>query len=342
MELRLKAITSGTITIGKYNIDCAVLDNEERVLDDAQLAKAMGLTLDKNRVKGYCAIMASYLDTVYMIKYVRKYALKKYTHTMLFLDANGKEREGIPVLFVKELEEIWTKISQSGLLSARPNVQELAQRAKNVYTFFAQKGHIEIVDEVTQYQSIKLERAMQELLMEHTPSKLKAWQSVFPHFFYTELFRLNNWPLNNVRDIKRRAKGAQRWTQKLIYDVLPQDVILQLEQSIPLQLKDKTHYDPKAEMIMHSIGNPPLRAQLNQVLVLMQLSDNMRGLWTRHKKLKKKQAVVLKQPFEFTADGHSIVPLDESLLTVFDKALTLGLNYHKRSQEREKREDDLS
>ena len=70
------------------------------------------------------------------------------------------------------------------------------------------------------------------------------------------------------------------------------------------------------------IGEPSLSAQLNQIVILFQLSDNMKNMWENFNELKLRQSGQLEIPFQFDEKGHTKEPIyEEPQLSDFNKKL---------------------
>lgn len=94
------------------------------------------------------------------------------------------------------------------------------------------------------------------------------------------------------------------WTNKLVYEQLPQGVLDELRNNVP---KSETG-NPTArfhQLLTDDIGSPHLTAQINQIVTLFQLSDNMQEMWNNFQKLKLRQSGQLDLPFKFDAKGHT-------------------------------------
>ncbi|WP_394353172.1 P63C domain-containing protein [Mucilaginibacter humi] len=72
-------------------------------------------------------------------------------------------------------------------------------------------------------------------------AELLPWQKRFPDEFYKEIFRLNGWDYT-VNGIKNRPGVIGTWTKNLIYNLLPNGVLAELEkrhQKVILEIKQQ-------------------------------------------------------------------------------------------------------
>ena len=73
---------------------------------------------------------------------------------------------------------------------------------------------------------------LQKIYALYLSEKLLPWQKKFPDRFYKELFRLNNWDFT-VNGIKKRPSVIGIWTNKLIYEQLPKNILTELKNRTP-------------------------------------------------------------------------------------------------------------
>jgi len=85
-------------------------------------------------------------------------------------------------------------------------------------------------------------------------------------------------------------------------------------------------------LLTDDIGNPHLKAQINQMVTLFQLSDDMKHMWSQFEKLRMRQSGQLELPFKFDDRGHTIEPIDKSTLSEHNKDLKKGLEWNPRDQ----------
>lgn len=59
---------------------------------------------------------------------------------------------------------------------------------------FAKVGIIAVIDEVTGYQGIRPQQALQAYLEKLIRKELAAWAKKFPDEFYENIYKLEGWP----------------------------------------------------------------------------------------------------------------------------------------------------
>jgi len=325
----LKAKYKGQIEIGDFKISCAVLDNGERILVDRSLANAFGIKgsgaywQKKKSKKG--AVLPEYISTNYLRPFITEELSESLSTPIIYEDIDGKINEGISATKLIDICDIWQKADKKGALINRPNAKIAAEHAYIIFKGFANIGITALVDEATGYQYDREKNELQQILKAYISEELLPWQKKFPDIFYKELFRLNGWDFT-VKGIKKRPGVIGKWTKTLIYNQLPKGVLEELEKNTPKNKKGHktTHLH---RLLTDDIGNPHLKAQINQMVTLFQLSDDMKHMWQQFEKLKLRQSGQLELPFSFDEKGYTVEPIEQSTLSDFDKKLKKGLDY---------------
>src|SRR5690606_22040973 len=107
-----------------------------------------------------------------------------------------------------------------------------------------------------------------------------------------------------VNGIKRRPSVIGTWTNKLIYEQLPDGVLEELKSKTPKSPGGK--YTARFfQSLTPDTGNPHLTSQIQQIITLFQLSDNMKHMWQQFTKLRQRQSGQLEIPFTFDDKGHT-------------------------------------
>ena len=327
----------GQIEIEPFKISCAVLDNGERILVDRSLANALGIKgsgaywQKKKDRKG--AMLPEYISANYLTPFIDDEINERLSKPVMYLDSDGEVNEGIPAKALVDICDIWQRADKKGALDNKPSAKSAAKKAYIIFKGFANIGITALVDEATGYQYDREKDELQRILKQYISEELLPWQKRFPDIFYKELFRLNAWNFT-VSGIKKRPGVIGTWTKKLIYEQLPDGVLVELEKNVP---KSDSGYKIVRlhQLLTEDIGNPHLMAQINQIVTLFQLSDNMQHMWQQFEKLKLRQSGRLELPYNFDERGYTIEPTDESQLSDFNKKLKKGLDHNPKKNKDE-------
>lgn len=58
-------------------------------------------------------------------------------------------------------------------------------------------------------------------------------------------------------------------------------------------------------------GSPHLKAQINKIITIFNMSDNMEDMWKNFEKAKSRQMNYLEPPYKFDENGHTIEDSDD-------------------------------
>lgn len=325
----IKVTHQGSWEVGEnFEIDCYVTDTKLRLMSLRGTARAMSL-----KGGGSGALLRN-LKAKWMFPYLTDH-LKEW---ILGADEGTLPKiQGVSgpsfipfeaTLFV-DVCNAYVKAQKDGILTEQQSA--IADRLLSIMSAFAKMGIVALIDEITGYQEERDKDELQKILKAYISEDLLPWQKKFPDEYYKELFRLNGWEYN-FHGIKKRPGVIGTWTNKLIYDELPPGVKDELKNNVPISAAaNKTaRYH---QFLTEDIGNPHLRSQLDQIMMLFRLSDNMEDMWYKFNKAKVRKNGQLELPFQFDKEGHTIEPIDEKKLSVFDKKLKKALEYNPNKKE---------
>lgn len=176
--------------------------------------------------------------------------------------------------------KIWLKARESGVLQK----QQLgkAQRAEVMLVALADVGAAALVDEVTGYQRIRPQNALQEYLKLVIRKELAAWVKKFPDEFYENIYRLKNWPWPGMQ--RNRYSVVAIYTRDLVYERLGPGVLQELESKSP---KNEKGERPSRlhQWLTDDIGHPMLAQHLHSLLMFQRLAIANGYGWQRFVKM---------------------------------------------------------
>jgi len=273
-EKILKATHFGKIIIGEKELTCAVLEDGTRILSSTAMFKAFNrprkgkskeelpwtdlpVFLSANNLKPYINKALS-AGTSFSVKYIAK--------DKRILD--GYKAEVLPIVC-----DIYLQARLDDVLM--PNQQPIASVAEILVRSLSKIGIIALIDEATGYQEERERDELQKLLSLYVREEFLPWTRRFPLEFYKEMFRLKGW------QYKGNAKSplVGQYTNKYVYDVLPENVLDELKKKNPL-VKNKSNENKFYrkyrfhQFLTDNIGIPHLDKHLASVITIMKLSDN--------------------------------------------------------------------
>lgn len=285
---------------GGVNIPCYVLADGRRVLSGRRMQEALRM-VDEGGQKSSGTRMTVLLNRKSLSPFISKYLEVGTLEPIICYD--GKQRiRGYEASVLVDICDVFLEARKSIDLTPRQLI--VANQCEILMRSFAKTGIIALVDEATGYQYDRERDALQKILKAYIAEELQPWQKRFPDVFYKELFRLNGWDYT-VNGIKKRPQVIGKWTLTLVYDRLPKGVLDELKARTPKTPSGE--YSAKLhQSLTLDVGEPTLTAQINKIIAIFQVSDNMRDMWQKFKKMKLREEGQLELPFHFDEDGHTI------------------------------------
>lgn len=300
----IKATHEGILKLGNADMEVAVLENGQRIIGQSAVFRALDRPQRGNsRVIGVPAFMDAqnlqpFLDD----------ALKSVIKKVDYEGKNSKMQQGFDANILPLVSDLYLKAREAGAITSA-NQLDTAKKAEILVRSLAKVAISALIDEATGYQYVRENNELQKILKAYIAEELLPWQKRFPDVFYKELFRLNGWDYT-VNGIKKRPGVIGTWTNKLIYEQLPQGVLADLKDKTPKS--ESGNYTARFfQSLTPDTGNPHLTAQIQQVVTLFQLSDTMEHMWSQFEKLKIRQSGQFELPFQFDKKGHTKEPICE-------------------------------
>lgn len=151
-----------------------------------------------------------------------------------------------------------------------PSQRHIAERAEILIRGVATVGIIALVDEATDYQRIREERALVTILERFIADEFRPWTKTFPIEFYQELFRLQGWDRSPE---KQRPSVVDHYTNDFVYELIAPGVLEELRRGNPILpqgwRKNRHHQWFTAEH-----GHPKLKEHIAAVVALMRAAPS--------------------------------------------------------------------
>lgn len=259
------------LKIGEFEIQCYVLDNDQRVLVQSGLLKALGMSTGGSQKIGTRKI-DEFIQSSTIKPFISNELSGRVSNAIEFKAPNGKSAFAYEATILVDICDAILEANKRGKL--HPRQFHIADRAESLIRAFAKVGIIALVDEATGYQEIRGKSELQTILKAYISEELLPWTKRFPDEFYKEMFRLNGWTFNPAS--VKRPSVIGHWTNSLVYDQLPKGVKEELQANTPKDDKGRRKHKFH-QLLTHDIGNPHLEKQLVSVITLMNVSANWRA-----------------------------------------------------------------
>ncbi|WP_071887817.1 P63C domain-containing protein [Rufibacter sp. DG15C] len=291
-----KKIThEGGLDLNGFVIPCFVLEDGTRVLSGRGLQEALKVR-DKpeegEKRGGY--ILPTFLASKGLKPFIDN-KLEVAKLEPIICTRGSQKVHGYEATVLADICDAILEARKQGVkLTERQQV--VADQCEILVRALAKVGIIALVDEATGYQHEREKDALQKILKAYISEELLKWQKTFPDKYYTEIYRLNGWEFT-LKSIKQRPGVVGRWTNKIIYDQLPEGVLKELKEKTPRSAAG--NYTAKFfQSLTPDYGSPHLQNQINSIVTLMQISDDWKDFLSKFNKLVDRQKGQLELKFE--------------------------------------------
>lgn len=290
------AIKEGTLTVGDIKFDCAVLNDETRVITEADFMKTMGMYRSgalsvRRREREASAPIPLFLAHKNIKPFADKHLGSVHFTPKRYRTTKGGVAAGIPALAIPKVCEIWIDANRAGVLGRTQ--ERIAEKADTLLRGFAYVGIIALVDEATGYQRDRADEALQAILQQYLRSKLAVWVKTFPDEYYKEIYRLRGWPWYGMS--KNRYSVVGKYTIDLVYRRLTPGLLKELEKRNP-KINGRRR-DRYPQWLTEDIGNPALKQHLFALIALMRSSDSWNEFYDRANRAFVRYGDTLQLPF---------------------------------------------
>jgi hypothetical protein len=277
----LRATHTGIMKIGTLELECAVLDNGERVLSQRGFMGALGIkhggAMSAVRVDDIGgAVYPLYVAYKNLRPFIDNDLLAVLNEPRKYLHGQGGGLAfGVKAELIPRICEVWLKARDVGVLGKGQGA--VATKADILMRGLAHVGIVALVDEATGYQDDRARDALAKILEAFVAKELRRWVKTFPTEYYKELFRLRGlvYPPN-----KNPPQYIGRLTNDLIYSRLAPGVLEELKRKNPVNetgYRQHKHH----QWLTEDTGHPKLLQHLAAVVSLMRAADE----WNQFKKM---------------------------------------------------------
>lgn len=261
-----KSTHYGKLEVGRLIIPCYVLADGKRVLSGRGMQEALELGQTSG---GKINQLVRNKDVSHLVSNDLELGVFE---PIIFKGNTGFKTHGYEAHTLVDLCDMILEARHLGVLPER--YHHVATQAEILTRSFAKVGIVALIDEVTGYQLDRRKDELQKILQAYISAELLPWQKRFPDEFYKQMFRLRGWPYD-AQSIKRKPSVIGIWTNKLIYDKLPEGVLKELKEKTPKDSKGRRKHKFH-QLLSIDVGHPSLSNQLASVITLMKASSTWR------------------------------------------------------------------
>lgn len=300
------AMKEGTLTVGDIKFNCAVLNDETRVVTEADFMRTMGIYRSgalsvRRREREDAAPIPLFLAHKNLKPFAEQHLGTVHFAPKRYRTLKGGQASGIPAEIIPKVCEVWIDADRANVLGKTQ--KQIAEKADTLLRGLAYVGIIALVDEATGYQRDRADEALQAILQQYLRSKLAVWVKTFPDEYYKEIYRLRGWSWHGMS--KNRYSVVGKYTIDLVYRRLTPGLLKELEKRNPKENgRRKSRYP---QWLTEDIGNPALKQHLFALIALMRSSDSWSDFYARASRAFPRYGDTLELPF-----GPTVLELESA------------------------------
>ena len=274
----------GVLDLGGMKLPCAVIQGPngiQRVLREHGITRAIlgdrsgaSKRLKKAAAQGG-ALLPIFLAPGQLDPFIGEELRSGPLAPIDYLDGDRLVR-GYDASILPAVCSVWLRAREANALQ----VQQLAkaQKAEILTRALAETGIVALIDEVTGYEKVRPQNALQAFLEVVLRKELAAWGKKFPDEFYENIYKLKGWVWPGMA--KNRFSIVAHYTRDLVYERLAPGVLQELERRSPRNEKgnrpNKLH-----QWLSDDIGHPMLAQHLYTLVMFQRLAIANGYGWNR-------------------------------------------------------------
>ena len=278
----VKATHSGTVTVGTAVLDCAVLPDGRRLLNQATFLLAIGRTGNPATPKkssdsaagGRILSAPSFLDADNLKPFVTQ-ELAVSSRLVSYSLPSGGRCHGYCASLLPAVCEVYLAARAAGVLTSRQT--HVAAACEVVVRGLARVGIVAMIDEATGYQEVRDRMALNAFFDRFLKAEFAAWAKRFPDEFYRQIFRLRGWVWKGMN-----PAGGPRciagYTKDIVYLRLAPGIVEELEARNPVLPECNGRRAAKHhQWLTDDVGHDALTNHFHAVMGLMRASNTWVG-----------------------------------------------------------------
>lgn len=287
-EAKRSALLSGLLPIGNVDLQCAVLDDETRILSASSIFKAFKKT--RKGMNDRLAVGGVKIPPFIAAKNLEPYLTAELIERTKLIEYNdGKSvKAGYNASLLADICEVYLRARREGALTTAQLPQ--ADQAEILLTSFAKVGIDAVIDEATGYQKVRSNDALRVLLSRYIAEGLQKWVKTFPDSFFEQLDRLYD---NEKTTSNKRPQYYGKFITKYIYEPIEHGYVKQ--ELDKLNIRDDGTRKAQFHRWLNSDGRDTLIRQIGRVEARMELFENIRA----YKRADDKQKAISVAPYLF-------------------------------------------
>jgi hypothetical protein len=262
----------GILPIGGLQLECYVLEDGRRVFHKRGMAKALGL-----KSEGGNAFMRT-LSRKGLGSELDENLWEKIDNPIIFKSLGSDPAHGYEAEVLVEVCKAVLRAEKAGKLTK--SQLTIAYQANAIVNSLAKVGIIALIDEATGYQSERSPDALRLLVDAYIQKEMREWEKEFPDDYYITLNKVYGSDPYVTRALGsvviNKPQHFGNFTNRFIYGPLENGEVLKELQRLNPQVDAKGSRKQRFhQFLKKGYGLEKLRAQRQEVLTMLKLSDNI-------------------------------------------------------------------
>lgn len=287
------------LKVADFEIPCYVLENEQRVIVQRGLLKALGMSTGGSKTPGTRKI-EEFINKSAIKPFIDNKLALRVTKPIEFLTPNGASATGYEATILVDICDAVLQAKKEGKLPAR--LQHIADQAEMLIRGFAKTGIIALVDEATGYQTIREKDALRKFLEKFLVEEKGKWVKTFPDEFFEMIFKMKNWTWY-VANKGKKPQVVGHYINDFVYARIGPSVLEELRVRTPKNDKGK-RTAKFTQYLTTDYGHPKLKEHINSLMILGKASGYS---WAGFKKLLNRALPKIGSPMEIDFPDDDLI-----------------------------------
>ena len=295
----------GELDLGGVKLPCAVIQGPngvQRVLTETGITQALLGTRSgaSKRLKKVASedgvLLPIFIAPGQLRQFIDREILEGPLRPIDYEDGSRMIR-GYDASILVAVCTVWLKAREAGALQEQQLAK--AQKAEMLLRGLAKTGIVALIDEVTGYEKVRPQNALQAYLEMIVRKELVAWAKKFPDEFYENIYKLKGWIWPGMQ--KNRFSVVAHYTRDLVYERIAPGLLQELESRTPMDESGKRP-NKLHQYLTEDVGDPLLAQHIHSLVMFQRLAISNGYGWNRFVKMVDqvlpKRGVTLNLPFQ--------------------------------------------
>ena len=275
-----QASHDGPLQIGDALLVAAVLPNGKRLLSQGTVLQAIGRSrTPKAGTGGFSTVdgLPFFLQAETLKPFISE-ELMMSTTPILFRLKSGQKTVGYDAMLLPMVCEVYLKLRDACLEKEKPEERRIPKQYEKsikacdqLMRGLARRGIIALVDDATGYRADQIKEDVLRVIAEYMSPRLVTLAARFRPEFFEAVYRLHGWEYR--RGTTQHPQYTGKFITKFIYEPLPPGVLEEMKERLPKN-ENGNRRSQLWRTLSEGTGIPHLDKQINDVMLMMELSDS--------------------------------------------------------------------